>query len=234
MSATHEVRINSIGMKLVRIKAGTFSMGSPADEPGRDGDEGPRHSVTLTRDFWIGQYPVTQEQYERIIGSNYSKFRGPQHPAEMVLREEAMAFCQKLSESEGDNYALPTEARWEYACRAGSDDPYFFGKDPELLPQFAWYADNACETTHPVGLKRPNPFGLYDVYGNVWEWCLDLWYEPGYSADNAVDPLGTTGWTHVLRGGCFYSRPQALRSAKRFGYQSQRFHSVGFRVVCEA
>lgn len=227
---------NPIGMKLVKIPAGQFFMGSPVDEIDRDPDEGPRHRVIFTAPLLIGVYPVTQEQYERVMGRNYSKFQSPDHPAEMVSRPDAVEFCKKLSEIAGETYSLPNEAQWEYACRAGSDGAYCFGSTARELGEYAWYAGNSDNRTHPVGRKRPNAWGLYDMHGNVWEWCGDLWYSQGYpGTEDRTDPVGTMGYTHVLRGGCYYSDPQAVRSAKRFGYnETNRFPSVGFRVVCPA
>ena len=222
---------NSLGMTLTLIPSGSNVMGSSSTEKDRDPDEGPRRRCTMSS-FWLGSCPVTQRQYQQITGKNYSRNKNPDLPASMLTRNEALAFCQKLSEIEKLQYVLPTEAQWEYACRAGSDAAYCFGDDPVSLGEFAWFASNSDARTQPVGRKRPNAWGLYDMHGNVWEWCSDLWSSLGYPPGDAADPVGVTGYTHVIRGGCFYSEPQAVRSSKRFGYyEGNRFDSVGFRVV---
>ena len=130
--------------------------------------------------FRIGKYPITQEQYEALIGTNPSHFQGkPQNPVESVSYNDAIVFCQKLSEMTGKNYRLPTNSEWEYACRAGTVTGYYFGNDCHQLEDYAWYFDNSQGTTHPGGLKLPNTWGLYDMHGNVWEWCQDD-YHPNY------------------------------------------------------
>ncbi|MEY4565224.1 MAG: Serine/threonine-protein kinase PrkC, partial [Planctomycetota bacterium] len=170
---------NSIGMKFRLIKPGTFRMGSPESESGRRGHEH-HHQVTLTRPYYLGVYPVTQEEYERVMGSNPSYFKGKRHPVENVSWEDAMAFLSKLNtlaseKSLGGSYRLPTEAEWEYACRAGTTTAYSFGDSESELEKYGWYDENSGYTTHPVGEKLPNGWGLYDMHGNVWEWCAD-WY----------------------------------------------------------
>jgi formylglycine-generating enzyme required for sulfatase activity len=229
-----KIKENSIGMKLALIEPGEFIMGAPESEPGRCADEGPPHRVILTTAFYIGVYPVTQREYENISEPNRSLFRAPDNPVEMVNIREVKAFCDALSEAEGAAYSLPTEAQWEYACRAGSKSAYSFGDDIERLQEFAWYADNSGDQVHPVGLKKPNAWGLHDMHGNVWEWCRDMWDPRGHLPVVLVDPVNT-GFTNILKGGCYYNEPKDVRSAKRFGYyEKQRFYSVGFRVVREA
>ena len=167
---------NSIGMKLVLIPAGEFLMGSPESDSDAPDEEKPQHKVRISKPFYLGVTEVTQEQYERVMGENPSRFKGdPQRPVEKVSWEDAVAFCRKLSEKEGRTYRLPTEAEWEYACRAGSQTKWSFGDDDSALKEYAWYLDNADSTTHPVAQKKPNAWGLYDMHGNVWEWCQD-WY----------------------------------------------------------
>jgi formylglycine-generating enzyme required for sulfatase activity len=206
-------------------------MGSLPTETDRDPDEGPRRHCTMSS-FWLGSCPVTQGQYQQITGKNYSRYKDPELPASMLTRPEAIAFCERISEIEKARYVLPTEAQWEYACRAGSETAFCFGDDPASLREYGWFAFNSNARTQPVGRKRPNAWGLFDMHGNVWEWCSDLWSSLGYAPGDATDPIGVTGYTHVIRGGCFYSEPQAARCAKRFGYyEGNRFESVGFRVV---
>ena len=146
--------------------------------------------------------------------------------------DDASAFCRWLSQHEGVSYRLPTEAEWEYACRAGSQGVWFFGDDPEALCDYAWFKRNAGSTTQPVGRKRPNAFGLHDMYGNVWEWCKDR-YEPGYTTDEVIDPKGPSGGHgHILRGGSWGSQqPVEIRSANRRGEPAgYQYYSCGFRV----
>ena len=132
--------------------------------------------------FKIGKYPITQEQYQAVIGTNPSHFQGnPQNPVERVSYNDAVAFCQKLSQLTGRNYRLPTEPEWEYACRAGTTTKYYFGDDANQLEDYAWYSANSQDTTHPVGQKLPNTWGLYDMIGNVWEWCQDSCFTRGGS-----------------------------------------------------
>ena len=163
--------VNSIGMRFVPLPAGTFTMGG--DRP-----KYAAHKVTLTQTFELGQYEVTQEQYEKVMGKNPSKFKGKQNPVEMVSSNDAVEFCRKLSElpaekAGGSVYRLPTEAEWEYACRAGTTTRYSFGDDPSQFGEYAWFVGNSRKTTHSVNEKKPNPWRVYDLYGNVEEWCSD-------------------------------------------------------------
>jgi formylglycine-generating enzyme required for sulfatase activity len=232
--AANEITINSIGMKLVLLKTGSFIMGSPNDEPERDADEGSSHPVKIAKDFFSGAHLVTQEQFQRVMGFNYSKFAAPRNPVEMVSKTEAELFCQRLSEIEGKSYSLPTESQWEYACRSGNQLMYCFGNDVNQLAEYAWYALNSGNCTYPVGMKKPNAWGLYDMHGNVWEWCQNCCQTSGYAAEHSIDPVCRSEGFHVIRGGSYLNEPQALRCAKRFiGHNNQRFSSVGFRVVLE-
>jgi formylglycine-generating enzyme required for sulfatase activity len=230
-------------MEFVLIPAGEFDMGSPPSEEGRLEYEGPVHRVTLSRAFRIGKYPVTQRQYEAVTGENPSHFSGNiDRPVDSVSWEDAVAFCRKLGARDGRAYRLPTEAQWEYACRAGSTSAYCFGDDPSLLPQYAWYRDNSGMQTHPVGEKKPNAFGVYDMHGNVWEWCHDYYYGSCgsgfygwhyYRVSPNVDPQGPDiGASRVLRGGSWDDDPGGCRSADRGGFwpDCRNFRS-GFRVV---
>jgi serine/threonine-protein kinase len=237
-----KVITNSIGMKLTLIPAGKFLMGSPETEAGRRVDEGPVHEVTISRPFYMGIHEVTQQQYEGVMGDNPAHFKksnggGPDNPVECVNWSDAVAFCRRLSEqpaekSAGRSYRLPTEAEWEYACRAGTQTPYSFS-NPALFDRHAWFVGNSGAKTHPVGQREPNPWGLYDMYGNVWEWCSD--YHAPYKEGSAVDPRGaTTGTHHIFRGGAWNDAASDSRSAHRFnfGVANGQFN-IGFRVVCE-
>jgi formylglycine-generating enzyme required for sulfatase activity/tRNA A-37 threonylcarbamoyl transferase component Bud32 len=240
---------NSVGMKLVRVKPGRFLMGSPESDRDREEQEGPRHEVEITRPFYVGATEVTQGQYRRVTGKSPSHFRagGPgadrvagldtdDFPVENVSWDEAVAFCKALSErpeekAKGRRYRLPTEAEWEYAARAGTATPFSFGDDPDLvrLGQYAWFFTNAETRTHPAGTLLANPWGLYDVHGNVWEWCSD---GPRVYARGPVrDPVGPDGPRRVVRGGS-WNCGRMCRSAQRAAYEpDKRFPDTGFRVV---
>ncbi len=233
------------GMALAPIAAGSFVMGSPDTEPERYEDEGPQHRVTLSYDFWIGICPVTQRQYEAVTGENPSAIRGPNRPVENVSWDDAVAYCERLTERgvktshRYGRYAfrLPTEAEWEYACRAGTMTRWSCGDDEDTLGRVAWYAGNSRETTHPVGAKEPNNWGLYDMHGNVWEWCLDAATLRGVSVetdtyvDGVVDPVCTDGVIRVYRGGSWRNAGDFCRSAARSASEAAlRGVDVGFRV----
>jgi len=218
--------VNSIGMRFVPIPAGTFTMG--------DADHRPAHQVTLTKPFELSVYEVTQEQYEAVTGTTPSGFKGSQKPVQMVSWDDAVKFCRKLSampaeKKAGYVYRLPTEAEWEYACRAGTTTTYRFGDSDSELGDYAWYYKNSGGTTHPVGGKKPNAWGLYDMYGNVYEWCQD-WYGD-YPSGSVTDPTGAaSGSYRVLRGGSFDYRSSTVRSATRTSLRPvNRFSYNGFR-----
>jgi formylglycine-generating enzyme required for sulfatase activity len=232
---------NSVGMKFAVIPAGEFMMGSPEDEPGRGDDENetPLHEVTLTQPFQMGTHEVTQEQYQKVMGTNPSKFKGPQNPVEQVIWNDAVEFCRKLSEqpeekAAGYMYRLPTEAEWEYACRAGTTTTYSFGDDASKLAQYAWYDKNSGNTTHAAGQKKPNAWGFYDMHGNVWEWCQD--WNGGYPNGAQTDPTGPkTGSIQVYRAGCCRAPAGLCGSATRRGRTPGAIADRGFRVVrCDA
>ncbi|MFN9246495.1 MAG: formylglycine-generating enzyme family protein [Planctomycetota bacterium] len=233
---------NSIGMKLALIPKGSFVMGSPKNEDGRRENE-VQHEVTLTKDFYLGITEVTQAQYQKVMGENPSYFQGDKvqgdssnHSVEQVSWEEAVEFCKRLSalpeeRKAGRVYRLPTEAEWEYACRAGTKSAYSFGDKRDSLDDYAWYGEKGDSKTHPVGQKKPNAWGLYDMHGNVWEWCSD-WY--GDYANGAVsDPVGPReGSLRVRRGGSWNLEAAICRSAYRYwGNPSRRFYYYGFRLA---
>ena len=202
--------------------AGSFTMGSPEDEPGRYDNE-TQHSVTLTRGFWMLETEVTQAMWESVMGTSIRQQRdkgntswsldgeGSDYPIYYVSWEECRSFCEKLSEKLGLTVSLPTEAQWEYACRAGTTGAYAGD-----LGEMGWYDSNSGSKTHPVGQKKPNAWGLYDMHGNVWEWCQD-WYDYDYYTESPTsDPTGpNSGSLRVNRGGCWYFNAQYCRSASR-------------------
>jgi formylglycine-generating enzyme required for sulfatase activity len=223
---------NSIGMEFVLIPAGEFMMGSSdADKEAFD-NEKPQHRVTISQPFYLGKYTVTQAQWEAVMGSNPSGFKGRNNPVENVSWDDVQEFIKKLNQKEGGNkYRLPTEAEWEYAARAGTTSRYSFGDDAEALGRYAWYWGNSGKTTHPVGGKEPNGLGLYDMHGNVWEWVQD-WYG-GYAGSLATDPRGpSSGSYRVIRGGSWIINAGYCRSAYRgLNTPDDRDNSVGFRLA---
>ena len=224
-----------VKMKLNLIPAGTFLMGSPESKEDRKDDEGPQHEVTITKPFYMGIYPVTQAQYEAVLQKTPSAFKVKDRPVEQVSWDNAFAFCKKLSSVTDRVISLPTEAQWEYACRAGSTTTYSFGDSDSRLDSYGWYDENSGEGTHPVGQKKPNAWGLYDMHGNVWEWCSD-WYVDSYANADVRDPKGpSSGTARVLRGGSWHSLPRRCRSATRLWLEpDNRGNGIGFRVVVDS
>jgi formylglycine-generating enzyme required for sulfatase activity len=224
---------NSVGMKLKLIPAGTFQMGANDGPP----DGKPVYEVRITRPFYIGVYEVTNAQWKRVMGGEPpSRWKDDNRPVEQVRWDDVVNFCDKLSalpaeKAAGRVYRLPTEAEWEYACRAGTTTAYSYGDDEGILGDFAWFGANAGGQSHPVGQKKPNPWGLHDMHGNVLEWCRDR-FGP-YGAEGASDPTGpATGSVRVARGGCFVETARGCRSAARFGIaRPDRYGSLGFRLA---
>jgi len=224
---------NNLGMRFLLIPAGTFMMGRGIAEEG-DEDEQPQHQVTFSQPFYLQTTPVTQGQWQRVMGGNPSLFQecGEDCPVENVSWEDVQDFIRKLNQIENtDKYRLPTEAEWEYACRAGNTQSYCFGDGKAELDRYAWYADNSEKSTHPVSRLRPNAWGLYDMHGNVYEWCQD-WYGK-YSPGPVTDPKGpSTGGHRVLRGGSWDGEAGEVRSAYRHRLTpSYRYGHEGFRVA---
>lgn len=248
-------------LEMILIQPGTFTMGAPMDERGRrDEHDWPPHKVTITQPFYIGKYEVTQAQWEAVMGSNshHSKFPGKNHPVEKVSWRNCQKFIKRMNVLGQGIFRLPTEAEWEYACRAGTENRYFFGdalecaetgiEYCEIADKYMWWSgNNKPEGTREVGLKLPNPWGLYDMHGNVSEWCSDLWKTP-YDRGSKIDPEGpASNWfkrlyplsNHVNRGGSiYYGRNfhgvNDCSSASRFYEQAIDFHySLGFRLVRE-
>ncbi len=256
---------NPFGMTFVRIPAGNFTMGSPDGEPGRYGNEGPQHGVTISQAFELQTTEVTQGQWEAVMGTNPSRFKnaGKDAPVEQVSWEDCQEFVRKLNERDpGKGYRLPTEAEWEYACRAGTSTALYSGpltirganNGPEL-DAVAWYGGNSGVSyeggldssgwpekqynhtkagTHPVGQKKPNSWGLYDMLGNVWEWCSD-WYDE-YPSGSVTDPRGpSSGSLRVDRGGGWGDGARYCRAADRGGIGTgYRGCELGFRLARSA
>lgn len=218
--------------EMIALPAGRFTMGAPGKSA--DVTAQPAHAVNV-KAFAIGKFEVTQDEWFAIMGSRPAQFKGGRHPVEQVTWKLAREFTRKLSEKTGKHYRLPTEAEWEYAARAGTDSDHYFGQGS--LAEHAWFDDNSDETTHPVGQRKSNAFGLHDMYGNVWEWTDDCWNE-GY----AGAPDDGSAWTsgdcgqRVVRGGTWYSKPTSVSSFVRTKFSSEIRYSSrggGFRVVRE-
>ncbi|MDP6506998.1 MAG: formylglycine-generating enzyme family protein, partial [Planctomycetota bacterium] len=217
---------NSIGMEMVLIPAGEFQMGSNEFDA-----EKPIHTVKITKPFHMSSTEVTQAQYEAVMGKNPSSFKGKDLPVETISWEEAVEFCKKLSWKEKKSYRLPTEAEWEYACRSGTKTKFSFGDSENNLGDYAWYWQNSDRKTHPVGEKKSNAWGLFDMHGNVWEWCSDRYGE--YPSGTVTDPTGhNTDRFRVIRGGGWCNSSRACRSAIRARCRPAfRFGFLGFRVA---
>lgn len=233
--------LNGVNLEMVFVPGGEFQMGSSEEEQkrfknkGEDLDEGPQHRV-LTPAFFLGKYEITQAQWKVLMGNNPSKRKGDDLPVESVSWNDARAFCQKLSSMTGKAYRLPSEAEWEYACRAGSTEAY-----AGELDAMAWYAENSEGQTHPVGRKQPNAFKLHDLHGNVWEWCEDA-YHDSYGGRNGNPPDDGSAWVkakdqrlRILRGGAWDRDANHARSANRGRWlESEQGASYGFRVAVSA
>jgi formylglycine-generating enzyme required for sulfatase activity len=227
---------NSLGMQFVRIPRGAFTMGAPESEVGHPFTETP-HRVTLTSPFLLGIYEVTQQEYLEVIGNNPSRRKSPSSPVDSVNWFEANEFCQRLADrpaekNAGYDYRLPSEAEWEYACRARSDTPHSITSlTSDDLLDYAWISDNSEGVIQPVGQKLPNGFGVFDMHGNVAEWCSD--WMTNYPKGAVTNPRGPReGVKRVCRGGSYRSKIGDCRSASRWGYEPEvRSPHVGFRIV---
>ena len=224
-----------VTMKLMRIPAGKFMMGSPKTETGRMDNEGPRRRVTIGKAFYMGVTEVTRTQY-RCVTDKDKKFtlnkEGPRYPQGHMSWHGAMAFCTAMSKKTGRTVSLPTEAQWEYACRAGTKTRFSFGDDDKDFDAYGWSKDNSGGDVHPVGRKKPNPFGLYDMHGNVLEWCRDSYDANFYAKAKNVDPENTTKTgKRVLRGGSWDFKPDHCSAAHRHQSSPNAHRLHGFRVV---
>ncbi|MGB8953325.1 MAG: formylglycine-generating enzyme family protein [Candidatus Aminicenantales bacterium] len=216
-------------MEFVLIPAGSFLMGSNEGRP----EERPTHKVKITKPFYMGKYEVTQEQWQVLMGEDSSTFERPKNPVS-ISWDDCINFLSKLqAKVSGMKASLPTEAQWEYACRAGGKGKYHYGNDEAELGFYAWFYANSEDTMHPAGEKKPNAWGLYDMYGNLWEWCADWYGESYYNYSPKQDPKGPDlGEFRVMRGGSFGNKADVCRSATRaFHYPTQRI--CGFRAVLE-
>jgi formylglycine-generating enzyme required for sulfatase activity len=216
------------GIVFIYIPGGSFMMGSPEGEG--DNDERPQHRVTLNG-FWMSRYEITQPQFTSIMREYQSRFEGANRPVEQVSWEDATEFCERLTARSGTTVRLPTEAEWEYACRAGGTTRYYWGD--EMDGSYCWYEKNSGGETHPIGTKKPNAWGLYDMNGNVWEWCQD-WYDGSYYENShEKNPAGAAqGEYRVFRGGSWINNGNNMRVALRSGNrQMYRVDNLGFRCV---
>jgi len=238
----NESPVNPDPAHWIWINPGIFTMGSPTNEVDRLANEEPQTQVTISSGFWMSKYETTQAEYQSVMGTNPSYFKGdPHHPVERADWDDATNYCGKLTVHErvagrlpsGYAYRLPTEAEWEYCCRAGTTTRFGFGDDSGYaqLGDYAWYYSNSGNTTHPVGQKKPNAWGLCDMHGNVWEWCLD-WYGT-YPGGSVTDPKGlASGSDRVFRGGGWGVNGGGCRSAFRVGsWPGNRGNGIGFRPV---
>ncbi|HUQ68517.1 MAG TPA: SUMF1/EgtB/PvdO family nonheme iron enzyme [Planctomycetaceae bacterium] len=231
-----EVReFTNLKIKFCWCPPGDFEMGSSETSSDHQLNES-QHKVTLSRGFWMQQTELTQNQYQQLMGSNPAFYKGEQNPVDSVTWNEANEFARRLSElppekKAGNLFRLPTEAEWEYACRAGSTTVFTHGDDEAGLEEFAWYHKNSARTTHPVGKKKPNGWGLHDMHGNVSEWCQDFYGD--HSREAAIDPRGPpSGDKRTLRGGGWFQVAMWQRSSHRDAFvPSARYVGLGFRLV---
>lgn len=221
-------------INLVKIPAGSFLMGSPLTDAGRLDFESPQRLVHVP-EFFMSQTQITQLQWSTIMGNNPSYFIGDDLPVDSVSWAQAKEFCAKLSEQSGKLYRLPTESEWEYACRGGSNTAYCFGDDESRLGDYAWYDVNSDSQTHPVGTKKPNEFGLFDMHGNVWEYCWDSWYDNYEDAPCDGSPRTGDSPRRVARGGSWFNDCGYCRSAVRVNFRFDAiYYDFGFRVVASS
>ncbi len=223
--------VNGVSFEMVRVEGGTFRMGATSEqEDEADSDETPVHSVTLSS-YYIGKTEVTQALWQAVMGSNPSNFKGSDLPVESVSWDNCQEFIQKLNRLTGRNFRFPTEAEWEFACRGGNNSRGYKYSGSNDIDNVAWYDGNSGNKTHPVGTKAPNELGIYDMSGNVFEWCSD-WYAD-YTSYSQTDPTGPhSGACRVIRGGCWGSFVRNCRSSLRFNrYPSYRYDILGLRLA---
>lgn len=225
---------DAVPLTLVQIPAGEFTMGSDPDAPGTEDNELPAHVVTLQHEFYMGVYEITQAQWLTLMDENPSTQIGDNLPVNRVSRLQAKEFIKRLNGIRNDSrFRLPTEAEWEYSARGNTQTLTWFGNDrsSETLEKYVWYRNNSDGEIHEVGQKPANPFGLYDIHGNVWEWCIDV-FAP-YPSEPQLDPAGpATGSEYVIRGGSWMARPEYIRAADRGKFPADaQYHTGGFRIV---
>ena len=220
-----------ISIEMVKVEAGTFMMGATSEMQNSGDNEKPVHQVTLTKDYYMGKYEVTQALWQAVMGSNPSKFKGDDLPVEQVSWNNCQEFISKLNSMTDRKFRLPTEAEWEYAARGGKKSRGYQYSGSNSISDVAWYTDNSGRKTHPVGTKQSNELGLYDMAGNVWEWCQD-WYD-SYVSSSQTNPTGVVlGWSRVYRGGGWNNFPSSCRSSYRsYNEPYSRYIGLGFRLV---
>ena len=222
---------NGISIDMVRVEAGTFTMGATSEMEDPYDWEKPTHQVTLTNDYYIGKYEVTQALWKAVMGNNPSNFKGDNLPVEKVSWDDCQEFINKLNRITGKTFRLPTEAEWEYAARGGKKSRGYQYSGSNNISDVAWYSDNSGNMTNDVGSKQANELGIYDMTGNVWEWCQDGYGK--YSSSSQINPIGATSDSYrVNRGGSWYGIARLCRSSCRFGITPvNRFNFIGVRLV---
>ena len=225
------IQVGNVSFEMVKVEAGSFTMGCTSEQSDCYDDESPYHRVVISNDYYIGKFEVTQELWEAVMGTNPSYFKGFDKPVESVSWNEAQEFCAELSRMTGRRFRLPTEAEWEYAARGGNKSTSAKFSGSSSVDNVAWYDGNSSSQTHPVGKLRPNELGIYDMSGNVWEWCQD-WYG-SYASNTQTDPHGpSSGSIRVLRGGCWDYNARFCRvSYRNYCVPGDRLDSYGFRLL---
>ena len=226
---------NFQGIKFILIQPGCFQMGNDKVPTERTSIESPSHRVCIEKSFYLSETEITQKQWESLMGNNPSKVKSENRPVDRVSWNDVQTYISNLNKKDGvDLFRLPTEAEWEYAARSGSIDDYSFGNDAKSLAEYAWFGNLGYKgSSHEVGLKQPNDWGLYDMHGNVWEWVQD-WYDPDYYKNSPEkNPIGSgTGKYKIYRGGSWVGKADTLRSTVRFSaLPVTRTHDLGFRLV---
>ena len=218
----------TVTFKMIRVAAGTFMMGDKKGKP----DAQPVHSVTLTNDYYMGETEVTQELWTAVMGKNPSDFESPKNPVECVSWDDCQKFIRKLNKLTGKKFRLPTEAEWEYAARGGNKSKGCLFAGSNNIDDVAWYWDNSMQQTHPVAQKQPNELGLYDMCGNVWEWCNDKYDSTYYSHSPATNPTGPATGTGLVRGGAWNSSDEFYNPTYRLSFQRNQLDcNTGLRLA---
>jgi formylglycine-generating enzyme required for sulfatase activity len=228
-ASTLTLRVGALQLALVRIAPGEFTMGSPVDEEGHSPNEEPQRRVRISKGFYLAQYQITQAQYQELMGDTPGDSEGPTLPVGQITYADALEFCRRLSIAVNLEVHLPTEAQWEYACRAGTQTRYYSGQTEADLSRVGWYSGNSEGKAHPVGQKEPNAWGLYDMHGNVWEYCVD--FIDDYATIPDTDPVGRVTPRHgAMRGGGWMHGIEECRAATRL-ISDDMFGGAGFRIA---